>query len=145
MVGTATADGRRLLARNADIVVDKGPQPRASLAWYYSQGSVLVLPSIEEGLALVLAQAMACGLPVIASANTGAEDLLQDGVEGFIVPARDPAAIRTRLEWMLDNPGARDEMAVAARRRVQKLGGWTTFARASREVYARVMSQAMVS
>jgi alpha-maltose-1-phosphate synthase len=144
LVGHTTADGRRLLARNADIAIDKGPQPRSSLGWYYSQGSVLVLPSIEEGMALVLAQAMACGVPVIASAHTGAEDLLQDGVEGFIVPARDPGAIRMRLEWMLDNPRERAAMGAAARRRVRDLGGWRTFARASHEVYARATAHPSV-
>ena len=144
MVGNATPDGRAVLERNRDIVIDRGPQPRARLAWYYSQASVLVLPSIEEGLALVLAQAMACGLPVIASTNTGAEDLLDDGVEGFIVPVRDPAAIRARLEWLLDNPARRAEMGAAALARVRRLGGWQTYARASRELYATVLTPAAV-
>ena len=45
-----------------------------------------------KGMALVQGQAMACGCPVIATTNTGAEDLFTDGVEGFIVPIRDPDA-----------------------------------------------------
>ena len=60
------------------------------LAELMSTSHVMVLPSIEEGLALVQGQAMACGCPVIASTNTGAEDLFTDGVEGFVVPIRDP-------------------------------------------------------
>jgi alpha-maltose-1-phosphate synthase len=144
LVGTPAPEARDVLARNADIARDQGVQPRARLAWYYSQASVLILPSIEEGLALVLAQAMACGVPVIASANTGADDLLEDGVEGFIVPARDPSAISRRLEWMLDNPHGRQRMAAAAQRRVRELGGWDAFARRSREVYRRVMSDTAV-
>jgi glycosyltransferase involved in cell wall biosynthesis len=142
LVGHRAPEAGEILRRNADIAIDKGPQPRASLAWFYSQASVLVLPSIEEGLALVLAQAMACGVPVIASANTGAEDLLRDGVEGFIVPARDPAAVRARLEWMLDDPRRREQMGLAARERARSLEGWGGYARASREVYARVLCEA---
>ena len=140
LVGNPAPDARRVLHRNADIFIEKGPQPRTSLAWYYSQGSILVLPSLEEGLAFVLPQAMAWGLPVIASTNTGAEDLIEDGVEGFIVPIRDPAMIRSRIEWMIDNPRRREEMGVAARQRVNGFRGWEAFARASREVYLKAMS-----
>jgi glycosyltransferase involved in cell wall biosynthesis len=138
MVGSRTPDGAPLLRRNADIAVDKGVQPRASLAWFYSQASVLVLPSVEDGFGLVLAQAMACGVPVIASTNTGGEDLLRDGVEGFIVPAREPGVLRERLQWMLDNPVRCREMAAAALERVKNLGGWASFARDSRDVYLSV-------
>jgi glycosyltransferase involved in cell wall biosynthesis len=138
LVGSRTSDGAELLRRNSDIAVDKGVQPRAALAWFYSQASVLVLPSVEDGFGLVLAQAMACGIPVIASTNTGGEDLLGDGVEGFIVPAREPGVLRERLQWMLDNPDRCREMAAAALQRVKNLGGWASFARDSREVYLSV-------
>jgi glycosyltransferase involved in cell wall biosynthesis len=81
---------------------------------------------------------MACGVPVIASANTGGEDLFTDGVEGFVVPARAPDVLRERLQWMLDNPARRREMGAAARERVKDLGGWASFARDSRNVYLGV-------
>ncbi len=101
--------------------------PRTELFKYYSQGSVFVIASIQEGLALVQAQAMACGLPVIATVNTGAEDLFTDGVEGFIVPIRSPEAIREKVLYLYEHPEIRDEMARAALRRVQLLGGWNTY------------------
>ena len=100
-----------------------------------------MLPSVEEGLALVLAQAMACGVPVIASENTGARDLIADGVEGFIVPPRAPEQIRERLQWMMDNPERRNEMAAAARARVADFGGWNEFTQASRAIYRRLVAQ----
>jgi glycosyltransferase involved in cell wall biosynthesis len=142
LVGTRTPDGAALLRRNADIVVDKGPQPRTGLAWFYSQASVLVLPSVEEGLALVQAQALACGVPVIGSTHSGAEDLIQDGVEGFVVPIRDPATIRARIEWLMDDPDRRQAMARAALARARSLHGWQEYARASREVYAKTLAAA---
>ena len=141
MVGSETPDGRPLVERNADIIINKGSQPRRSLSWFYSQATVLVLPSVEEGLALVLAQAMACGVPVIASENTGARDLIVDGVEGFIVPPRAPEQIRERLQWMMDNPERRNEMAAAARARVADFGGWNEFTQASRAIYRRLVAQ----
>ena len=67
--------------------------PQDRLAAIMSSSHVMILPSIEEGLALVQAQAMACGCPLISSTNTGGEDLFSDGVEGFVVPIRSPEAI----------------------------------------------------
>jgi glycosyltransferase involved in cell wall biosynthesis len=58
-----------------------------------SRSHVMVLPSVEEGLALVQAQAMASGCPMIETYNTGAEDLFSDGQEGYIVPIRDAGAL----------------------------------------------------
>src|SRR5438094_128830 len=107
--------------------VAHGPQNQRRLSWYFSQADALVLPSIEEGLAFVQAQAMACGVPVIATTNTGAEDLFTDGVEGFIVPIRDVAALRERIEILLDDDSRRKTMAEAALRRVQTLGGWNEY------------------
>lgn len=117
----------------------KGLLPRTELSWYYSQGSVMVLPSIEEGLALVQAQAMACGVPVIATPNTGSEDLFTDGKEGFIVPPRDPKAIRDKIAFLRDNPDKRDEMAKAALARVTELGGWDTYGQRMVEIYRELV------
>lgn len=94
------------------------------LAAAYSSASVFVLPAVEEGLALVMAEALSFGLPVIATYNTGAEDLFEDGVEGFIVPIRQPLAICERLEWLADNPERRAAMADAAHVAAEKLAGW---------------------
>lgn len=100
------------------------PQPR--LRDLMSASQALVLPSIEEGLALVQAQAMACGCPVICSTNTGGEDLFTDGVEGFIVPVRDPAALAARMQQLAD-PEVQQTMGAAALRRVRSLGGWSDY------------------
>ena len=100
-----------------------------------------MLASVEEGLALVQAQAMACGLPVIATTNTGAEDLFTNSIEGFIVPIRSPEAIREKLEWMMDNRALRDQMAVSALERVKKLGGWDSYGDRVQSVYSQLVSR----
>jgi glycosyltransferase involved in cell wall biosynthesis len=104
-----------------------GTVPNAELRDHYSRASVFVLPSIEEGLAMVIGEAMACGCPVIATSNTGASELITDGVEGFIVPIRSAQLIADRLQQLADQPHLRDEMAQAALGRVQRLGGWDTY------------------
>ena len=62
----------------------------------YQQADIFVLPSIEEGSALVTYEAMACGLPVVTTPNAGS--VVRDGVEGFIVSIRDPDALAERIE-----------------------------------------------
>lgn len=104
-----------------------GSLPQPQLVAYMSQSHVMVLPSIEEGLALVQGQALACGCPVIASTATGSEDLFTDGVEGFIVPIRSVDAIVDRLQRFVDDPTLRDRMSAAALERVKSLGGWREY------------------
>jgi alpha-maltose-1-phosphate synthase len=115
---------QRLGLENVEIL---GSVPQEKLAEYMSGSHVMVLPSIEEGLAMVQAQAMACGCPIISSFNTGGEDLFQDGVEGFLVPIRSPEAIHERLAQLADDPELQKRMSAAAMSRVQSLGGWTTY------------------
>jgi len=127
LVGEIDAAVRGLLDNYSGTFEYKGVYSRLELWQLYSQASVLVLASVEEGLALVQAQAMACGVPVIATTNTGAEDLFTDGVEGFILPIRSPEAIREKIEWMIDNRELRNEMAAASLARVKTLGGWDRY------------------
>jgi starch synthase len=115
---------KRLPKENVEFL---GPVSQPELVKLMSQSHVLVLPSIEEGLALVQAEAMACGCPVIGSTNTGGDDLYTDGVEGFIVPIRDAQAITDRMQALADDPELQRSMRAAALLRVQAMGGWTRY------------------
>lgn len=64
---------------------------------------VFCLPSIVEGRALVMQEAMSQGLPLIITANTGGEDLIKEGSTGFLVPIRSAEAIAAKLTWFLEN------------------------------------------
>lgn len=137
LVGAPQSETETLLARHPVAALERtGPVPRTEVARQMARASVLVLPSVEEGLALVQAQALACGCPVIATPNTGAEDLFADGVEGFIVPARDPEAIADRLVRLHDDPALRSAMSEAALARVQAIGGWDSYGRAQIALFA---------
>ncbi|MEK6396650.1 MAG: glycosyltransferase family 4 protein [Terriglobus sp.] len=104
-----------------------GLLPQQQVAEMMSRSHLLILPSIEEGLALVQGQALACGCPVLATTNTGGEDLFQDGVEGFIVPIRDVDALLHRMEQIADDPVLQQQMRAAGLERVTHLGGWETY------------------
>ncbi len=124
LAGGIEPEAQPLLRRYEGAFTYLGQVPRDRLRWYYSQASVLVLPSIEEGLALVLAQALACGLPVVATANTGAEDLVTDGREGLLVPIRDVAALQRAIDSLRIDGDLREHMREAALRRASVLRGW---------------------
>jgi glycosyltransferase involved in cell wall biosynthesis len=111
---------------------------QAELKKVMSRSHVLVLPSLEEGLAMVMAQAMACGCPVVASNHTGAEDLITNGLEGFIVPVRDVSALTDQLQQLADEPTLRDAMGEKAVQKVQSLGGWTDYGDKAMEIYREV-------
>ncbi len=104
-----------------------GPLPKAELTALMRRSQVLVLPSIEDGFGLVMAEAMACGCAILASTNTGAEDLYTEGREGFIVPIRDAVALADRLQLLAEEPERLAAMRAAALAHVQQLGGWSEY------------------
>jgi len=93
--------------------------PHTSLNQYYSAANVLVFPSLFDGFGLVLLEAMACGIPVITTPNTGSSDMITDSVDGFIVPIRDVEALKEKLEWCYCHPQELVEMGRAARRKAE--------------------------
>jgi glycosyltransferase involved in cell wall biosynthesis len=114
------------LRHNLRIQV-RGHVPQEKLKEILSASHALVLPSVEDGLGLVQVQALACGCPVIATQNTGAQDIFTDGKEGFIVPIRDAAAIAERLQRLADDPELSTTMSQAAVQRVKSISGWDQY------------------
>jgi glycosyltransferase involved in cell wall biosynthesis len=91
----------------------------------YRQADVLVLPSLVEGSALVVLEAMASGMPVIVTPNVGA-DAVRDGVEGFVVPIRSAEQIADRLARFAADPALLRAMGQAARKRALEYD-WSNF------------------
>ncbi|MEO6829187.1 MAG: glycosyltransferase family 4 protein, partial [Acidobacteriaceae bacterium] len=128
IVGPMFPHMRLLLARlPMDQVEIVGAVGRQELVRYFTSSHLMVLPSLEEGLALVQGEALACGCPVIATPNTGSEDLFTDGKEGFIVPPQNAEAVAERLQQLADDPRLQQQMRAAALERVHLLGGWNDY------------------
>lgn len=128
LIGAITPDWRRLaLGLPMAGVTMTGTLPQTEVRSWLGRSHVFALCSVEEGLANVLGQALACGCPVVASAATGAENLFTDGVEGYILPEAEPAAVHERLAWLAAHETRRAEMGRAARARVECLGGWDRY------------------
>jgi glycosyltransferase involved in cell wall biosynthesis len=94
-----------------------GRVPRTEIAREFTTADVLVLPSLAEGSAEVTYEALACGLPVITTKAAGS--VVRDGVEGRIVPERDPMALAEAIREVVEDRNKRDRMAHAARERAR--------------------------
>lgn len=90
------------------------PRPHKEVLELMESCDVFCLPSIVEGRALVMQEAMSRGLPLIITANTGGEDLVVEGKTGFLVPVRSPQVIAEKLSWLLANRSYIREMSRAA-------------------------------
>ena len=90
---------------------------------------VFVNPSFGEGMPNAVLEAMACGLPVVLSDIEPHREMIEDGVEGVIVPLRDPEALAVALEGLLNDPERRARLGEAARRRVMQQFTWADKAR----------------
>lgn len=130
---------RRLWPEQARVL---GHVPQGELKQLMSRSHALVLPSVEEGLALVMAQSLACGGVVVATRNTGAEDLFEDGVQGFVVPPRDADALAAALQRLADDPALHARMRAAAIERVRGLGGWHAYGERAAALYGRLLAGA---
>ena len=81
------------------------------------QSDVFILPSLSEGFCNAAVEAMACGLPVVMTNCGGVREGVADGVEGFIVPVRDPEAMAAAIEQLAKDPALRAQMGHAGRAR----------------------------
>lgn len=94
--------------------------PTSAIEEYFRAADVFAMPSAREGLPIVLLEAMACGLPVLASHLPGSTDsMIQPGVNGVLVPPGDVAGFAAGLERLLSNPDEAASLGAAARRTVE--------------------------
>jgi glycosyltransferase involved in cell wall biosynthesis len=94
------------------------PQAHDKMPQYYALCDLVVLPSLRDGLPNTLLEAMACGRPVVASAVGGMVDVLTDGRDGVLLPARDDDAWVNTLERVLMDSQTCQELGAAARHTV---------------------------
>lgn len=90
-----------IMKKNSDLPIEwSGNLDFAGHVRRYQTSDLLLFPSIEDGFAFVVAEALACGLPVITTPNTGASDLIQSGVNGEVVPIRNARVLAdAALKW----------------------------------------------
>jgi glycosyltransferase involved in cell wall biosynthesis len=113
-----------------------GTVPRPALIRAYRAADLLVLPSIwQESYGLPVAEAMACGIPVLASASGGVPELIEDGTTGRLFPRLDTQALARALRELSADPARLREMGRAARARAERLLTWKRSAERLEEIY----------
>jgi glycosyltransferase involved in cell wall biosynthesis len=111
----------------AELFTHVAHQTRPALAERYRRSHVFVFPTLVEGMPLVVLEAMACGLPVIVTAN-GPGGIVRDGIDGFIIPQRDEEAVADRLDHLYRHPELAAEMGRNAVARAREFS-WDVYAR----------------
>lgn len=114
---------------------------RDELARHYGRAHVFVLPALEDAFAYVVTEALACGLPVITTENTGAGELLREGVDGFVLPIRAVDALAEKILLLYRDPALREQMAAAALASAERLT-WAGYADRLVGLYRQVLDRA---
>jgi glycosyltransferase involved in cell wall biosynthesis len=90
-----------------------------NLTPYYEAADVVAIPSLSEGSPNVLLEAMAFGVPVVATRVGGIPEIVNDGETALLVPAQDPGAMAAAIERLLSDPVTASTLAGQARRKVE--------------------------
>ncbi|HEX4539811.1 MAG TPA: glycosyltransferase family 4 protein [Acidimicrobiales bacterium] len=129
---------KRLGLEDAVRFVSKVSDER--LVQLYAEAEVAVVPSLYEGFSLPAIEAMACGVPVVATTGGALPEVVgADGVTGLLVPPGDPGALAMAIGTALDQPGLRARIGAAGRARVLERFTWAAAARATVEQYRAVL------
>ena len=121
-----------------DRVVFTGGIGRADMPALIRSADVVVCTPWYEPFGIVPLEAMACGVPVVASAVGGLADTVVDRVTGWLIPPRDPAALAGALRALLADPAQRAAMGAAGRDRVEQRYAWPRVAAQTEAVYQRL-------
>ncbi len=124
---------RLLTAGYADLVW--APGPRDDVACLMQSLDIFVLPSLAEGISNTLLEAMACGLPVIATAVGGNPELVEDGKTGTLIPAGNSNALANTLEMYVRDKSLRKSQGHAARKRAEEHFSITAMVASYMDVY----------
>lgn len=135
-------DRAALVARVAelgleDTVIFEGRVPYAGRL--FSEVQFGLLTSHSEGLPNVVLEAMAAGLPVVATAVGGVTELVEDGVTGLLVDPADPPALAQAIRTLVDDPERRAQMGAAARRRAEAYS-WERCRTSHEELYRHLLT-----
>jgi len=140
LVGNLQQD-LKLVLQNIPIkknVIFYGSTSRENLRELYRSSNLFVLPSIEDGFGMVMGEAMASGLPVICTTNTGGPDIIIDQEHGFIIPARNSNALAEKIEWCYNNQETCKLMGVNAQEQIKKFT-WDRYGENVHQIYKSIL------
>lgn len=134
-IGALTPGMDSVLKQYEGLFTYKGIIANDQLVHEMHESDVFVLPSIEEGCSVAPLEAMACGLPVILTENTGADAYFKEGVNGFVIPIRNVDILAERIEKLYMDKLLREEMSQRNILDTKKDLGWNKYAENLMEYY----------
>ncbi len=117
-----------------------GPLKQAQLREWYAESSLLVLPSVEEGLAMVQAEALSAGVPVLCTDRTGGQDIFEDNEHGFVVPSGDSDILAEKIGWAFAHQEDLFKMGLAGQQHIKK-HTWNAYGKKIVKQYDRVLAR----
>ena len=117
-----------------------GRIPKDETAPYYREASVFVLPSLNEGMSNAMLEALATGLPILATDTGGSRELVENGENGFIVKMKDAGDIAKKIEALILDPRLRESMGVKSREKAERLS-WKRVADKYLELYEKIQNK----
>ena len=128
-VGSFDPDFKKIIKRYSNIknirFIKK--QKQELLRNFYNDSDIFVICSIEEGLAMVQAQAMACGLPVICTTNTGGSEIIDDNINGYIIPIKDIQSLKDRIKNLYNDRRKLKQMSKSAYEKANNELSWEKY------------------
>ena len=128
-VGSFDPDFKKIIKRYSNIknirFIKK--QKQELLRNFYNDSDIFVICSIEEGLAMVQAQAMACGLPVICTTNTGGSEIIDDNINGYIIPIKDTQSLKDRIKKLYNDRRKLKQMSKSAYEKANNELSWEKY------------------
>lgn len=163
----ASAPDTPEIAEEIEKAITAAQQERSGIIWIramverqevialYSGAAVFVCPSIYEPFGIINLEAMACGVPVVATAVGGIKEVVVDGVTGFLVPLEQQqespfepvnpeqfaADLAARINQLMADPALRAKMGAAGRERVEHFFSWENIAKKTTQLYAEVIAK----
>lgn len=120
------------------MVTFTGRVTTEELVRQYSVAEIAVTPSVYEGFGLPAAEAMACGVPVIATRGGALPEVVKEGETGILVPPQNPSALAKAIKLLLEDESLRRKMSSEGRKRVQRCFSWEQAAKQVVNVYEEV-------
>ena len=105
---------------------------------YLSSASLLVLPSISEGLGRVILEAQAVGCPVLVSDAGGMKDLIKDGETGFVFKSEDLEDLSEKISYILGNDPLRKSVSLSAKNELKQYYGTNNFFNGYKEIFSNL-------
>ena len=113
--------------RSNKKIIFKKSISQSKLSEQYSSSNVFITCSIEEGLSMVQLQAMSCGLPIICTPNSGGDEIIDNGNDGFILPIRDIEELKKKILYLYNNQSICFDMGMSAQKKIKDSLSWESY------------------